>query len=97
MRTRYCARAAKRLCGKIGGGPSAVAALGTADADQWYRACSHAGEHKYPYGETVSAGTCNDMARGVGAPVAVGILQCATASANTRQSVDATKGFRCCS
>jgi formylglycine-generating enzyme required for sulfatase activity len=142
----YCAWAGKRLCGHIGGGPNTVAAGALADSDQWYRACSHAGEHKFPYGDTYVAQTCNDQARGVNAPIAVGtspsctggypglfdmsgnvvewtdgcdgtagaadgclirggaydddgpsgILECATISTNARQSVDATKGFRCC-
>lgn len=142
----YCAWAGKRLCGRIGGGPNTAALASAADSDQWYRACSHAGEHKYPYGDTYAAQACNDAARGTNAPVAVGtspnceggyaglfdmsgnvvewtdnckgstgatdgcqirggaydddgtstFLECATASGNSRQSVDPTKGFRCC-
>ena len=142
----YCAWAGKRLCGRIGGGPSTPATAALADADQWYRACSHAGQHVFPYGDTYAPSTCNDSARGAGGPIAVGtspgcqggypglfdmsgnvvewvdtcaasagandaciirggaydddtsadFLQCGSKSTNARQSVDSTKGFRCC-
>ena len=54
----YCAWAGKRLCGSIGGGPNIPSSVSIAGADQWYRACSHAGDHKFPYGDTYASGTC---------------------------------------
>jgi sulfatase modifying factor 1 len=67
----FCAWAGKRLCGKIGGGPTSAASLTDPSSDQWYRACSHAGDHDYPYGDKYQSGLCNDVNRGLGKPVAV--------------------------
>jgi formylglycine-generating enzyme required for sulfatase activity len=56
----YCAWAHKRLCGKIGGGPAALANVADPSESQWYAACSAGGELEYPYGHTYEVGTCND-------------------------------------
>jgi sulfatase modifying factor 1 len=57
----YCASVGKRMCGKIGGGGVDVSQLTTAATDQWYAACSHAGDglHGYPYGNAFDAVACN--------------------------------------
>ena len=54
----FCSWAGKRLCGKVGGGPSTFLADTT---DQWYSACTHAGDgaHAYAYGNSFVAGNCN--------------------------------------
>jgi formylglycine-generating enzyme required for sulfatase activity len=54
----FCTWAGKRLCGKVGGGPSTSLADNT---DQWYAACSHGddGAHAYAYGNSFVLGTCN--------------------------------------
>jgi formylglycine-generating enzyme required for sulfatase activity len=59
----YCAWAKGRLCGRIGGG-SVDVTTGTAYADatqsEWYAACSSGGTRAYPYGQSYTAGACND-------------------------------------
>jgi sulfatase modifying factor 1 len=59
----YCAWAGKRLCGKIGGGSADPVAVNVAASDQWFSACSHAGDgqHAYPYGNTYGGTTCNGI------------------------------------
>ncbi len=54
----YCAWSGKRLCGKIGGGTNLIAAATDPAADQWHRACSANGQHKYPYGNAYDAAAC---------------------------------------
>jgi sulfatase modifying factor 1 len=56
----YCAGVGKRLCGAIGGGPGDYSSYTDAAESQWYRACSSGGRHKYPYGDVLQAGLCND-------------------------------------
>jgi formylglycine-generating enzyme required for sulfatase activity len=56
----YCTWAKKRLCGKIGGGPTDAAKLSDATESQWFAACSSPEETKYPYGNDYKPGTCND-------------------------------------
>jgi formylglycine-generating enzyme required for sulfatase activity len=53
----YCQWAGKRLCGKIGGGPSSFAFPGD-ETGQWYRACSNGVGTRYPYGERYDATRC---------------------------------------
>jgi formylglycine-generating enzyme required for sulfatase activity len=61
----YCAWAGKRLCGAIGGGPSAKASVADKNVDQWYAACSANGANVYPYGGNVYiSGKCNDLESG---------------------------------
>ena len=57
----YCAFAGKRLCGAIGGGPSALASLADKNVDQWYSACSASGASTFPYGSKYVSGKCNDL------------------------------------
>jgi sulfatase modifying factor 1 len=57
----YCAFAGKRLCGAIGGGPSALASLADKSVDQWYAACSASGASAFPYGSKYTLGKCNDL------------------------------------
>lgn len=67
----FCARAKKRLCGRIGGGACPVGEVATASISQWYAACSALGARAYPYGSTYDPAACNGDRR-VGAPDAVG-------------------------
>lgn len=60
----YCAWAGKRLCGKIvqgtnPGAPLAESDINSATVDQWYVACSHAGDRTYPYGNSQNPQACN--------------------------------------
>jgi formylglycine-generating enzyme required for sulfatase activity len=69
----FCSWAGKRLCGKVGGGPSTSL---TDDTDQWYSACSHAndGAHAYAYGNAFVVGTCNTPESDAGGVVPVATL-----------------------
>jgi sulfatase modifying factor 1 len=72
----YCAWAGKRLCGKIDGG--AATAL-TDTTDQWYSACTHAGDgaHAFAYGNAFQPGTCNTPESDAGGVLPVASLpQC---------------------
>jgi len=70
----YCAGVGKRLCGAIGGGSNAYASYADASTSQWYRACSSAGTHTYPYGSTFQSTYCNGSDYGAGTTVEVGTL-----------------------
>lgn len=59
--TAYCAAVGKRLCGKIGGGPSDPGAFIDEVQNQWYNACSSAGVRLYTYGSTYNATECNAL------------------------------------
>jgi formylglycine-generating enzyme required for sulfatase activity len=66
----YCRWAGKRLCGRIGGGPTGPAEIADAASDQWFFACSHAGAHLLPYGDVYDRSACNtDDPDGSVAPV----------------------------
>jgi formylglycine-generating enzyme len=69
----FCAWAGKRLCGKVGGGPSTSLADTT---DQWFSACSHDddGAHDYAYGDTFVPRTCNTPESDAGGVLPVGTL-----------------------
>ena len=54
----YCAWAGKRLCGKIGGGPTTSGESDDATASQWYAACTSAGANVYPYAATYASAAC---------------------------------------
>ncbi len=57
----YCRYAGKRLCGRIGGGPSLTTTeQATAAHDEAYFACSRGGRQALPYGDTDIPGTCDD-------------------------------------
>lgn len=62
----YCNWAGKRLCGRIGGGPNPFGSALDPASSQWLSACTGAGKHAYPYGETFDATACN------GEPLAAG-------------------------
>jgi formylglycine-generating enzyme required for sulfatase activity len=57
----FCAAGGKRLCGKIGGGPSLWDDFKTAGVDEWFHACSAGGKTLYPYGDTYAAQACNGV------------------------------------
>jgi formylglycine-generating enzyme required for sulfatase activity len=54
----YCKGTGKRLCGKIGGGPSSFGAPADASMSQWYRACSAGASKSYPYGDQYNDAAC---------------------------------------
>jgi formylglycine-generating enzyme required for sulfatase activity len=54
----YCAWAGKRLCGKIGGGPSPFGSPADPSVSQWFRACSAGGAKTYPYGDQFNGMAC---------------------------------------
>ncbi len=57
----YCASVGKRLCGADAtsdGGAMPFEAPATAAENQWYSACSHAGELTYPYGDSYAESAC---------------------------------------
>jgi formylglycine-generating enzyme required for sulfatase activity len=55
----YCKGVGKRLCGKIGGGPTPFGKFADATSSQWFNACSSGGVNTYPYGNTHSPTACN--------------------------------------
>jgi len=67
----YCAAVGKRLCGKIGGGPSGYDDYASATLSQWYAACSADSANAYPYGNTYLVNTCNGYEAGRGAVLSV--------------------------
>jgi sulfatase modifying factor 1 len=75
----FCAWAGKRLCGKIGGGTNAVGDFADATKSEWYDACSHAGQYKFPYGaqgDTYSPDACIGSDSGFSRPAAVPTPSC---------------------
>jgi formylglycine-generating enzyme required for sulfatase activity len=56
----FCAANAKRLCGRIGGGPLDGSDESVIDATQseWFNACSAAGTRTNPYGDGYEADRC---------------------------------------
>ncbi len=54
----FCAWAGKRLCGRVGGGPTGLDEQNTTFS-QWWVACTHSGTQGWPYGSVQSPGTCN--------------------------------------
>jgi formylglycine-generating enzyme required for sulfatase activity len=56
----YCIGVGKRLCGKIGGGPSSPNELSSQpNTNQWVNACSSHGVNDYATGDSYVIGTCN--------------------------------------
>lgn len=55
----YCKGVGKRLCGKIGGGPTPYDESNDATSSEWFNACSSGGVNTYPYGSTRSPTACN--------------------------------------
>lgn len=77
----YCYYAGKRLCGRIGGGPTAGGLPGPGGLEgrvdptvsQWFAACSSGGANSYPYGDEFDETACNAQGPGSG-PTPVGSL-----------------------
>jgi formylglycine-generating enzyme len=64
----FCAWSGKRLCGRIGGGPTPTADFDDAAVSQWHSACvSGTAGFVFPYGNAYGAATCNGSETGVGA------------------------------
>jgi len=70
----YCDWSGQQLCGKIGGGPAALADVQNPATNQWYKACSQGGIKNYPYGLNYIAAACNGLDAGFGQLIEVGSL-----------------------
>jgi sulfatase modifying factor 1 len=68
----YCQWAGKRLCGRVGGGPSSEVIYNDPSANEWYRACTAAGTRSYPYASGFEADKCNGPLYGAGELLPVG-------------------------
>ncbi len=66
----FCAWAGKRLCGRVGGGPSLAASEVSTTASEWFVACSRKGARLYPYGDDFDGTACNGVGSGHREPVA---------------------------
>lgn len=64
----YCSWAGKRLCGRIGGGPTDPDLLGEATESEWTYTCTNGGTTPFPYGSSYDELACNVMSQGL-APV----------------------------
>jgi len=98
----FCAWAGKRLCGKIGGGPTPLLSADDPEVDQWYRACSAAGTRTYPYGDTFEATWCRGKSGGDGAALVKSMTKCEGGypgifdmGGNVWEWVDACEGGEC--
>lgn len=56
----YCNHIGRRLCGKIGGGPTPRADWQDPAVSQWMKACGGPSNDAFPYGDTYMAGYCHD-------------------------------------
>lgn len=72
----YCRWAGKRLCGRIGGGPTAPTSREDPELDQWYRACTRGGQNAFPYGNDYDPSACNGLEFDAGYKVFVQSLPC---------------------
>jgi sulfatase modifying factor 1 len=54
----FCKWDHKHLCGNLAGASNAPADFADASKSAWYRACSHAGDLDYPYGNAYNADAC---------------------------------------
>ena len=72
----YCKWEGKHLCGKIAGGANATTAFADADQDAWFRACSHAGDFDFPYGNVYQGMKCVGTENSAIRPVAVPNTNC---------------------
>jgi formylglycine-generating enzyme required for sulfatase activity len=59
----YCRWAGKRLCGKIGGGPTPYSQRDDPMSSQWEHACSSGGVYPTVYGKVFDGRACNGDAR----------------------------------
>jgi formylglycine-generating enzyme required for sulfatase activity len=56
----FCAWSGKRLCGRIGGGPTPTNDYANSAVSMWYSACvSGAIDNTFPYGDSYSPTSCN--------------------------------------
>jgi hypothetical protein len=70
----YCDAVGKRLCGKIGGGPSGYDDIASAALSQWFNACSSNGANAYPYGSAYDGQKCNGGEKGMAGTASAGTL-----------------------
>jgi sulfatase modifying factor 1 len=54
----FCKWDGKHLCGKLGGGSNTPADFADPTKSAWYRACSHAGDFDFPYGNSYNGNKC---------------------------------------
>jgi sulfatase modifying factor 1 len=90
----YCASVGKRLCRRRGGGPLSLADTASADAAEWYRACSKAGTRVFPYGDELIGGECatGGQVRAVGQGCEGGYLGIFDMVGNAMEWIDACSG-----
>ncbi len=72
----FCKWDGKHLCGKLGGGANAPADFADASKSAWYRACSHAGDYDFPYGNTYSGMACVGLDNTAVHPLATPVTDC---------------------
>lgn len=99
----YCAYAGKRLCGDTSGGHAKFdTSSADPDGDQWYRACSNAGQNVFPYDASAYGDhTCNGSDYGAGAPIDVakdatcngGFCGLFDMAGNVAEWIDACEGY----
>jgi formylglycine-generating enzyme required for sulfatase activity len=72
----YCRWIGRRLCGRIRGGGLRLLDRNDATRSQWFAACSNHGDglHRYPYGPTANASSCNAQELDAGATLPVASL-----------------------
>ena len=70
----FCAAFGKRLCGRVGGGPSLFYGDDDPSESQWFSACTHGGATAFPYGAAYDANACNGKDALYGAVLTVGVL-----------------------
>jgi formylglycine-generating enzyme required for sulfatase activity len=66
--TAFCKWAGKELCGLMDGGALPANAF-LNPTSEWYFACTHNGDHTYPYGAMLDPTACNGPDGGALAPV----------------------------
>jgi formylglycine-generating enzyme required for sulfatase activity len=72
----FCKWDAKHLCGKLGGGSNAPADFADPTKSAWYRACSHAGDNDFPYGNSYSGDKCVGLDNTAIHPLATPFTSC---------------------
>jgi hypothetical protein len=99
----YCAWAAKRLCGAIGGGGTDLNGADDPSTSQWLNACSDGGTLNYPYGPDYEPATCNGADYNANGPIKVqnallcvgGVSGIFDMSGNVREWENACDGSDC--
>jgi formylglycine-generating enzyme required for sulfatase activity len=72
----FCKWDGKHLCGKLGGGSNAPADFADPSKSAWYRACSHAGDDDFPYGNSYSGDKCVGLDNTAVHPLATPFTSC---------------------